>query len=75
MSEIVRMTEKIALNLGRKKKLQDVLRLKLRYPDFETTSRQTSIPYTYADDEIIPVAKTFHKLYKKGKPIDCWVFG
>ena len=44
--------------------------IKLRYPDFETTSRQASIPYTSADDEIIPVAKDlFHKLYKKGKPV------
>ncbi|MGH2566398.1 MAG: DNA polymerase IV, partial [Ginsengibacter sp.] len=33
------------------------------------TSRQVSIPYTCADDEIIPVAKDlFHKLYK-GKPV------
>nr|MDQ6904015.1 DNA polymerase IV [Bacteroidota bacterium] len=51
-------------------KVTGCITVKLRYPDFETTSRQTSIPYTCADDEIIPVAKDlFHKLYKKGKPI------
>ena len=34
------------------------------------TSRQVSIPYTSADDEIIPVAKAlFHKLYQRGKPV------
>ena len=50
--------------------MQRCVTIKIRYPDFETTSRQTSIPYTSADDEIIPVAKDlFHKLYKKGKPI------
>jgi DNA polymerase IV len=44
--------------------------VKIRYPDFETTSRQTTIPYTSADDEIIPVVYgLFQKLYKKGQPI------
>jgi len=70
MSEIVRMTEKIAFELRKDEKVTGCITVKLRYPDFETTSRQTSIPYTCADDEIIPVAKDlFHKLYKKGKPI------
>jgi DNA polymerase-4 len=70
MSEIVRMTEKIAFELRKDEKVAGCITVKLRYPDFETTSRQTSIPYTCADDEIIPVAKgLFHKLYKKGQPI------
>lgn len=70
MSEIVRMTERIAFELRKEGKVAGCVTVKLRYPDFETTSRQTSIPYTNADDEIIPVAKSlFHKLYKKGQPI------
>ena len=70
MSEIVRMTEKIAFEFRKEEKVTGCITVKLRYPDFETTSRQTSIPYTCADDEIIPVAKDlFHKLYKKGKPV------
>ncbi|MEO6838590.1 MAG: DNA polymerase IV, partial [Ginsengibacter sp.] len=70
MSEIVRMTEKICFELRKEEKVAGCVTIKLRYPDFETTSRQASIPYTSADDEIIPVAKTlFHQLYKKGKPI------
>jgi DNA polymerase-4 len=70
MSEIVRMTEKIAFELRKDEKVTGCVTVKIRYPDFETTSRQMSISYTSADDEIIPVAKTlFHKLYKKGKPV------
>jgi len=70
MSEIVRMTEKICFDLRKEKKVAGCVTIKLRYPDFETTSRQASIPYTSADDQIIPVAKAlFHQLYKKGKPV------
>ncbi|KAA9039153.1 DNA polymerase IV [Ginsengibacter hankyongi] len=70
MSEIVRMSEKIAFELRKDEKVAGCVTVKLRYPDFETTSRQTSIAYTNADDEIIPIAKNlFHKLYKKGQPV------
>ena len=70
MSEIVRMTEKICFELRKEERVAGCVTIKIRYPDFETTSRQASIPYTSADDEIIPVAKAlFHKLYRKGKPI------
>lgn len=70
MSEIVRMTEKICFDLRKEKKVAGCVTIKLRYPDFETTTRQASIPYTSADDQIIPVAKAlFHQLYHKGKSI------
>jgi DNA polymerase-4 len=70
MAEIVRMTEKIAFELRKEEKVAGCVTIKIRYPDFETTSRQVSIARTSADDEIIPVAKDlFHKLYRKGKPI------
>ena len=70
MSEIVRLTEKIAFELRQDKKVAGCVAVKIRYPDFETTSKQTTIPYTCADDEIIPVVKKlFHQLYKKGQPI------
>lgn len=70
MKEIVQMTEKICFNLRKEEKVAGCVSIKLRYPDFETTSRQASIPYTSADDEIIPIAKAlFHKLYKKGQPV------
>ncbi len=70
MNEIVRMTEKISFELRKEGKVTRCITIKIRYPDFETTSRQTAISYTCADDEIIPVAKSlFHKLYKKGIPV------
>ena len=70
MIEIVRMTEKICFELRKEEKVAGCVTIKLRYPDFETTSRQASIPYTSADDEIIPIAKAiFHQLYKKGKTV------
>ena len=70
MSGLVRMTEKICFELRKEEKVAGCVTIKIRYPDFETTSRQVSIAYTSADDEIIPVAKAlFHKLYKKGKPV------
>jgi DNA polymerase-4 len=70
MSEIVRQTERIAYQLRQEGKVAGCVAIKIRYPDFETTSRQTTIPYTCADDEIIPVAKElFSKLYKKGQPV------
>jgi DNA polymerase IV len=70
MSELVRMVERIAYELRQDGKVAGCVAVKIRYPDFETTSRQTTIPYTCADDEIIPVAKElFNKLWKKGAPI------
>jgi len=70
MSEVVRMSERISYELRQDGKVAGCIAVKIRYPDFETTSRQTTVPYTCADDEIIPVAKDlFHKLYKKGQPI------
>ena len=70
MSEIVRMTEAICFKLRKQEKKAGCITIKIRYPDFETTSQQASIAYTSADDEIIPLAKAlFHKLYKKGSPI------
>jgi DNA polymerase-4 len=68
--ELVRLTEKICFELRQDGKLAGCVAVKIRYPDFETNSRQTTIPYTAADDEIIPVVKgLFQKLYKKGEPV------
>lgn len=70
MAELVRMVERIAYELRQDGKVAGCIAVKIRYPDFETTSRQTTVPYTCADDEIIPVAKElFNKLWKKGTPI------
>ena len=68
LSELVRMTEKVAHELRQDEKLTGCIAVKIRYPDFETTSRQTTIDYTFKDDELIEAAKQlFHQLYRKGK--------
>jgi DNA polymerase-4 len=70
LSELVRQTERVAFELRQDEKLTGCIAVKIRYPDFETTSRQTTIDYTLRDDELIPVAiDLFHKLYRKGQPI------
>jgi DNA polymerase IV len=70
LNELVRMTEKIAFELRQENLMAGCVAVKIRYPDFETTSRQTTLPYTFYDDEIIPVAKDlFQKLYRKGQAV------
>lgn len=70
MTELVRMTEKVAYELRQDNKTAGCIAVKIRYPDFETTSKQTTIPYTFYDDELIPKAKElFHKLWRKGHPV------
>jgi DNA polymerase-4 len=70
LAELVRMTEKVAYELRGDEKLAGCIAVKIRYPDFETTSRQTTIDYTFRDDELIPQAiDLFHKLYRKGEPV------
>lgn len=70
LSELVRMTERVAYELRQDEKLAGCIAVKIRYPDFETTSRQTTIDYTFRDDELIPQAiDLFHKLYRKGEPV------
>ena len=69
-NELVRFTEKICYELRQEEKVAGCVAVKIRYPDFETTSRQCSINFTSADDEIIPIVKElFKKLHKKGEPV------
>lgn len=68
--ELVRMTEKLGYELRQDNKMAGCVAVKIRYPDFETSSRQASIPYTFYDDELILHAKQlFAELYRKGHPI------
>lgn len=70
LAEIVRMVEKISFELRKDEKSAACVAIKIRYPDFTTSSKQVSITATSADEEIIPVARElFHKLYKKGTPV------
>ncbi len=69
-AELVRLTEKICFELRQDGKVAGCVAIKIRYPDFETCSKQTTISYTSADDEIIPVVKNlFLQLRKKGTAV------
>ena len=70
LNELVQQTEKIAFELRQENKMAGCIAIKIRYPNFETTSRQTTIPYTCYDDELISQAKDlFSKLYRKGEAV------
>ncbi|MBN8720131.1 MAG: DNA polymerase IV [Sediminibacterium magnilacihabitans] len=70
LSELVRLTERVAFELRRDEKLAGCIAVKIRYPDFETTSKQTTISRTLRDDELIPQAiELFHQLYRKGQSV------
>ncbi len=69
-AELVRMTEKIAFELRQDNKMAGCIAVKIRYPDFETTTRQSTIPYSFYEDELIPHARAlFRQLHRKGMPV------
>jgi DNA polymerase-4 len=64
--EIVRMTEKNAFELRQQNKLTGCVTVKLRYSNFETFTRQATIPYTNADHLLLQTATAlFDKLYER----------
>ena len=68
--ELVRMTEKVAYEMRQDNKMTGCIAVKIRYPDFETTTKQATIPYTFYDDELIPQAKLlFQQLYNQRQPV------
>jgi DNA polymerase-4 len=67
-SELVRLTEQNAYDMRTDEKLTGCVTVKIRYPDFETVSRQETIDYTSLDDQLISKMKDlFNKLYRKGQ--------
>lgn len=69
-AEMVRLTEKVCFELRQEGKLAGCAAIKVRFPNFETFTRQAAIPPTNADDAIIPVVKElFKRFYKKNEPI------
>jgi DNA polymerase-4 len=70
LAELVGMAERVGYELRQENMMAGCISVKVRYGNFETTSRQTSVPYTFYDDEIIPHAKQlFSKLWRKGEPV------
>jgi DNA polymerase IV len=68
--ELVRLTEKTAYSLREDEKLTGCITIKIRYSDFETTSKQEVIDYTALDDQLIAKVKDiFGKSYQKGRPV------
>lgn len=68
--ELVRQIEKVGFELRQDKMLTGCIAVKIRYPNFETTTKQTTIDYTFSDDILIKEAKIlFKKLWKKNQPI------
>ena len=69
-SELVRLTEKTAYDLREDEKLTGCITVKIRYEDFETTSRQEVIDYSSLDDQLIAKVKDlFTKSYQKARPV------
>lgn len=65
-SELICMTEKIGYELRRQNKLTGCITVKLRYSDFQTVTRQLTIPYTNADHILLKTAKElFDRLYER----------
>lgn len=63
-STLLTMSEKLGYELRRYETSTKCIAVKLRYPDFETHTRQISLPPTSFDDEIFRTAKLlFHQLY------------
>lgn len=68
--ELVRLTEKTAYSLREDEKLAGCVTVKIRYSDFETTSRQETVDYTALDDVLIAKVKDlFNKSYQQGRPV------
>jgi DNA polymerase-4 len=68
--ELVRLTEKTAYSLREDEKLTGCITVKIRYSDFETTSRQETVDYTALDDVLIAKVKDlFNKSWQKGRPV------
>ncbi|MGB3153615.1 MAG: DNA polymerase IV [Chitinophagaceae bacterium] len=68
--ELVRLTEKTAGSLRDDEKLTGCVTVKIRYSDFETTSKQETVDYTALDDVLIAKIKDlFNKSCQKGRPV------
>ena len=69
-SELVRLTEKTAYSLREDDMLTGCVTVKIRYSNFETTSRQETVDYTSLDDQLIAKVKDlFNKSWQKNRPV------
>lgn len=65
-TELVRMTESIGFELRQQNKLAGCITVKLRYSNFDTVTRQVTIPYTASDHIFLEKAKElFARLFDR----------
>jgi DNA polymerase-4 len=65
-AQMVRMTESISYELRKQNKLTGCVTVKLRYANFDTVTKQCSVPYCGADHILLDVArKLFDQLYDR----------
>jgi DNA polymerase-4 len=65
-AQLVKMTEKLGLELRNQNKLTGCITVKIRYADFNTVTRQCSISYTALDHVLLQNVKdVFEKLYDR----------
>jgi DNA polymerase IV len=63
---ITGMTEKLAFQLRKQRKLSSCISVKIRYSNFDTESKQKKIPYTASDATLIKIAgELFEQLYTR----------
>src|SRR5690606_13519593 len=64
--ELVRLTEGVCFQLRKQKRLCGCITVKLRYANFDTVSRQVTVPYTANDHVLLSKAQElFYKLYDR----------
>lgn len=69
-SKLISMTEKLAYDLRKQKKLCGCISVKVRYADFNTYTKQKHITYTSLDRPLIDQAKAlFDQLFQQRKMI------
>jgi DNA polymerase-4 len=60
------MTERLAFDLRKQNKLTGCVTVKLRYSNFETYTKQLTVPYTNADHVLMGTScELFKKLYER----------
>lgn len=63
---LVRMTQKIAFELRSQNRMCSTVSVKMRYANFDTVSKQSSVDFTCSDHVLIPMVKElFAKLYDR----------
>jgi len=65
-SVLMAMVEKIMFQLRQQRMMTSCVAVKIRYTNFDTETRQTSIPYTSSDQVVVHIVlELFNKLYNR----------